>query len=256
MILPCTVTDPELAHAAIHDLLPGDKLRVTGYLQLPHTPDEPMRMVVATLAVLQTAPLLSDPGTPATAVIERYGPYVCWLDADTPDVEVFTTTRDDGIDPAAALEVAEDESTALLGVEPVERGVHEGFAVSPRQGGGLGVGSRSGPWLRHGNDRCLRHCGRHSPAGYRRLGAGVQNRVLNRRTRLGDLAPSGRLRFLCRDGLLLFRVLDLRDPLGGLHLDLLGVDGVPDMRGDLAAEARTSLAAILQQVAAGLLEDA
>ncbi|MFD8958290.1 ParB/RepB/Spo0J family partition protein [Streptomyces anulatus] len=36
-----------------------------------------------------------------------------------------------------------------------------------------------------------------------------------------------------------------------------GIDAViADMRGDLAAEARTSLAAILQQVAAGLLEDA
>ncbi|MFJ7416395.1 hypothetical protein ACIQWZ_37180 [Streptomyces sp. NPDC098077] len=90
MILPCTVTDPELAHAAIHDLAPGDKLRVTGYLQLPRTPDEPMWLVVVALAVLETAPLLSDPDTLATAVIERYGPYVCWFDADTPDVEVFT----------------------------------------------------------------------------------------------------------------------------------------------------------------------
>ncbi|MEE1735438.1 hypothetical protein PUR49_02665 [Streptomyces sp. BE147] len=90
MILPCTVTDPELAHAAIHDLVPGDKLRVTGYLQLPRTPDEPMWLVVAALAVLETAPLLSDPASAATAVLERYGPYVCWFDADTPDVEVFT----------------------------------------------------------------------------------------------------------------------------------------------------------------------
>ncbi|MEU9617008.1 hypothetical protein AB0D56_36665 [Streptomyces sp. NPDC048209] len=92
MILPCTVTDPELAHAVIHDLVPGDKLRVTGYLQLPRTPDEPMWLVISTLAVLETAPVLSDPATATTAALERYGPYVCWLDADTPDVEVFTAT--------------------------------------------------------------------------------------------------------------------------------------------------------------------
>ncbi|MEU9197752.1 MULTISPECIES: hypothetical protein [Streptomyces] len=90
MILPCSVADSELAHAVIHDLVPGDKLRVTGYLRLPRTPDEPMWLVVTTLAVLETAPELSDPAAVATAVIERYGPYVCWFDADTTDVEVFT----------------------------------------------------------------------------------------------------------------------------------------------------------------------
>ncbi|MFG2600735.1 hypothetical protein [Streptomyces sp. NPDC048462] len=90
LILPCSVADPMLAHAVIHDLEPGDKLRVTGYLRLPRTPNEPMWMVVSTLAVLETAPLLSDPAAVATAVIERYGPYVCWFDADTTGVEVFT----------------------------------------------------------------------------------------------------------------------------------------------------------------------
>ncbi|MFD4260734.1 hypothetical protein ACFWR9_24705 [Streptomyces sp. NPDC058534] len=92
MILPCSVTDSELAHAVIHDLVPGDKLRVTGHLRLPRTPDEPMWLVVTTLAVLETAPQPSDPATIATALIERYGPYVCWFDADTTDVEVFTET--------------------------------------------------------------------------------------------------------------------------------------------------------------------
>ncbi|MET9208233.1 hypothetical protein ABZW38_24190 [Streptomyces bacillaris] len=51
MILPCTVADSVLAHAVIHDLVPGDKLRVTGYLRLPRTPDEPMWLVVTELAV-------------------------------------------------------------------------------------------------------------------------------------------------------------------------------------------------------------
>ncbi|MFJ2170352.1 hypothetical protein [Streptomyces griseofuscus] len=90
MILPCSVADPALAHAVIHDLVPGDKLRVTGRLRLPRTPDEPMWLVVTTLTVLETAPELSDPAAVATAVIERYGPYVCWFDADVPQVEVFT----------------------------------------------------------------------------------------------------------------------------------------------------------------------
>ncbi|MCL6293244.1 hypothetical protein [Streptomyces sp. 43Y-GA-1] len=92
MILPCNVTDPALALADIHDLAPGDKLRVTGHLRLPRTPDEPMWLAVSTLAVLETAPLLSDPATLATAVLERYGPYVCYADADTSEVEVFTET--------------------------------------------------------------------------------------------------------------------------------------------------------------------
>ncbi|MFE6985842.1 hypothetical protein [Streptomyces griseus] len=92
MILPCTVADPALAHAAIHDLVPGDKLRVTGYLHLPRTPGEPMWLAVTTLAVLDTAPLLTDPASVATAVLERYGPYACWLDADTTGVDVFTET--------------------------------------------------------------------------------------------------------------------------------------------------------------------
>ncbi|GGV89990.1 hypothetical protein [Streptomyces massasporeus] len=94
MLLPCSVADSELAHAVIHDLVPGDKLRVTGYLRLPRTPDEPMWLVVTTLAVLETAPQLSDPAAFATAVIERCGPYVCWFEADTTEVEVFTEGGD------------------------------------------------------------------------------------------------------------------------------------------------------------------
>lgn len=91
LILPCSVADPVLAHAVIHDLEPGDKLRVTGYLRLPRTPDEPMWMVVSTLAVLETAPLLSDPAAVATAVLERYGPYICYFDAeDSGEVPVWT----------------------------------------------------------------------------------------------------------------------------------------------------------------------
>lgn len=91
MILPCSVADAELTHAVIHDLVPGDKLRVTGHLRLPRTPDEPIWLVVTALAVLETALSLSDPAAVATAVIERYGPYVCWFDAeDSGEVPVWT----------------------------------------------------------------------------------------------------------------------------------------------------------------------
>ncbi|WP_327180359.1 hypothetical protein OG599_34810 (plasmid) [Streptomyces sp. NBC_01335] len=93
MILPCSVTDSELAHAVIHDLVPGDTLRVTGHLRLPRTPDEPMWLAVTTLTVLETAPDLSDPAAGSTAVLERYGPYVCWFDdEDSGEVPVWTET--------------------------------------------------------------------------------------------------------------------------------------------------------------------
>ncbi|MFI8200489.1 hypothetical protein ACIF6K_28895 [Streptomyces sp. NPDC085942] len=108
-VLPCTVTDPALAHAVLHDLAPGDKLRVTGHLHLPRTPDEPMRLAVTTLAVLDTAPLLTDPAPDATAVLERYGPYLCWFDAGTPTVDVFTET---GTWVGSVTEL--DEISALL----------------------------------------------------------------------------------------------------------------------------------------------
>ncbi|WP_331730823.1 hypothetical protein [Streptomyces sp. NBC_00016] len=57
MVLPCTATTPALAAAVLHDLVPGDQLRITGHLRLPRTPDEPMWMDVTTLEVLWTAPL-------------------------------------------------------------------------------------------------------------------------------------------------------------------------------------------------------
>ncbi|MEU6310770.1 hypothetical protein [Streptomyces sp. NPDC047014] len=83
--------DPAMARTVIHDLVPGDKLRVTGYLRLPRTPDEPMWLVVSALTVLETAPQRSDPAALSTAVIERYGPYVCWFDAeDSGEIPVWT----------------------------------------------------------------------------------------------------------------------------------------------------------------------
>jgi hypothetical protein len=90
MVLPCRITDPVMAAAVLRDLVPGDHLRVTGHLRLPRTPEAAMHLVVTALTVLQTALLLAGPAAVATAGVDRYGPYLCWLDADTSDVEVFT----------------------------------------------------------------------------------------------------------------------------------------------------------------------
>jgi hypothetical protein len=93
MVLPCTVTDPVMAAAVLQDLVPGDKVRVTGYFRVPSTPDEPMWLAVTTLELLQTAPQhTTDPGDAITAMLERYGPYVCYIDADTDEVPVWTET--------------------------------------------------------------------------------------------------------------------------------------------------------------------
>lgn len=69
IVLPCSVADPMMAHAVLHDLAPGDQLRVTGYLHLPRTPTGPMFMVVTELRVLQAALLLDDPASCALRLI-------------------------------------------------------------------------------------------------------------------------------------------------------------------------------------------
>ncbi|WP_331729669.1 hypothetical protein [Streptomyces platensis] len=60
LVLPCRVTDPEMAHAVLHDLTPGDQLRVTGYLHLPRTLTEPMFLAIRELHVLESALLLDE----------------------------------------------------------------------------------------------------------------------------------------------------------------------------------------------------
>ncbi|GAA3163709.1 hypothetical protein [Streptomyces ramulosus] len=89
MTLPCSVADPEMAHQILHELTPGDQLRVTGYFRLPRTPDEPMRLVVTEMTLLQPTPTFADA---CTAMLEHYSPYVCYIDADTDQVPMWTET--------------------------------------------------------------------------------------------------------------------------------------------------------------------
>ncbi|MER5200489.1 hypothetical protein ACWD3J_44250 [Streptomyces sp. NPDC002755] len=65
MVMPCTATTSAVAVAVLHDLVPGDQLRITGYLRLPRTPDEPMWLDVTTLEVLWAAPLSAPAEEPA-----------------------------------------------------------------------------------------------------------------------------------------------------------------------------------------------
>jgi hypothetical protein len=114
MVLPCSVSDSELTAAVLHDLRPGDHIRVTGYLELPRISGHPMWLQVLSLELLNTLPLdpaddnasddqADDVGSPTAAAaatvadapmvpagdtlsdigrLERFGQYVVWSDPD------------------------------------------------------------------------------------------------------------------------------------------------------------------------------
>lgn len=111
MTLPCSVCDPELAHAVLHELRPGDQIRVTGYLALPRISGHPMWLQVTTIELLGTPPLPltdatetlrttgpgeNDAAIPVTSALsehgglERYGPYISYDDPDTAATSVWT----------------------------------------------------------------------------------------------------------------------------------------------------------------------
>ncbi|MCZ1012685.1 hypothetical protein [Streptomyces lydicus] len=69
LVLPCRVADPEMAHAVLNDLAPGDQLRITGYLHLPRTRTEPMFLAVRELHVLESALLLDETALPALRLV-------------------------------------------------------------------------------------------------------------------------------------------------------------------------------------------
>ncbi|MEU4265599.1 hypothetical protein ACYCCF_30620 [Streptomyces argenteolus] len=86
-MLPCAVTDANLAISVLTDLVPGDELRVTGCLRLPRTPDERLCLYVLTLEVLTPMP----DQVASEMRIERNGPYLYVFDADHTTVPVWTT---------------------------------------------------------------------------------------------------------------------------------------------------------------------
>lgn len=119
MVLPCSVADPELTNAVLHELRPGDHIRVTGYLGLPRISGHPMWLHVLTLELLGTLPLdpadddadddqaddagdttaaAAGPVTPSSDTLsdvgrlERFGQYIVWSDPDTAADTVWTTT--------------------------------------------------------------------------------------------------------------------------------------------------------------------
>lgn len=85
-VFSCTSGAPQITHALLTDIQPGDLLRVTGSLVQPLVPGEAARLTVDVLEVLDTAliPVLND------MVLDRYGDYVVIFDADRDQVPVFT----------------------------------------------------------------------------------------------------------------------------------------------------------------------
>jgi hypothetical protein len=115
LALPCVVADAELARAVLREFQPGDYIRVTGHLGLPRIAGHPLWLHVATLELLDTAPLRltdttedtsatqpgpgdDDPSTPAAATLsdhgslERFGPYLVYTDPDRCADSVWTHT--------------------------------------------------------------------------------------------------------------------------------------------------------------------
>ncbi|GHE34221.1 hypothetical protein [Streptomyces capitiformicae] len=113
LVMPCTVTNPELAHAVVNDLGASDLLRVTGHLQLPQVPGDGMRLQVNAIHVLEGGVDLSQVASEDElgpevlseyGFIERYGDYQTWNDPDTCLTSVWHTSGkwvDSTDDPSA-----------------------------------------------------------------------------------------------------------------------------------------------------------
>ncbi|MEE1943282.1 OB-fold nucleic acid binding domain-containing protein [Streptomyces sp. TRM 70361] len=107
--LACVTSDPLLARAVLHELCQGDRLRVTGYLRLPRTPDQAVRLHVHRIEVLATAPLQKppdpDPGAgsagpadteaaalPDGGLLGRHGTYATYRDPGAGTARVWSPT--------------------------------------------------------------------------------------------------------------------------------------------------------------------
>jgi hypothetical protein len=81
-------------HALLHDLEPGDLLRVSGTLTLPHSTSG-MQLHVDTLDVLANVPLRTTEQAEAESEVpgftfDRYGAYVAVSRSDTTAVQLWT----------------------------------------------------------------------------------------------------------------------------------------------------------------------
>ncbi|QDN94797.1 hypothetical protein FNV58_00285 (plasmid) [Streptomyces sp. RLB1-9] len=85
-VVSCTSGAPQITHALLTDIQPGDLLRVSGNLVQPLAPGDAARLTVHGLEVLDTGliPVLRD------MVMDRYGDYCVIFDADHNQVPVFT----------------------------------------------------------------------------------------------------------------------------------------------------------------------
>ncbi|MFF2520112.1 hypothetical protein [Streptomyces sp. NPDC058086] len=88
-VVSCTSGAPQITHALLTDIQPGDLVRVSGSLVQPQAPGEAARLTVHCLEVLGTAliPVLND------MVLDRYGDYVVIFDADHNQVPVYAGLR-------------------------------------------------------------------------------------------------------------------------------------------------------------------
>ncbi|MCH0560349.1 hypothetical protein [Streptomyces sp. MUM 16J] len=64
-VIPCTTTQPEIAHTLLTERQPGDLLRVSGNLTLPDTADGVIQLHADTVEVLWAAPVLDGDGDDA-----------------------------------------------------------------------------------------------------------------------------------------------------------------------------------------------
>ncbi|MGW1171690.1 hypothetical protein [Streptomyces sp. NPDC002550] len=67
-VIPCTTSQPDLAHTLLTERQPGDLLRVTGNLALPDAADGRIRLDADTVDVLWEAPLQEQPQDGGLAV--------------------------------------------------------------------------------------------------------------------------------------------------------------------------------------------
>ncbi|WP_415940013.1 hypothetical protein [Streptomyces sp. 039-1] len=126
LVLPCTVTQSELAHAIVNELGASDLLRVSGRIRLPQTPGDVLQLDVTAIEVLDTGVDLASVSTddeigPAElsehGFVERTGHYQVWHDPDAGLSSIWHTSgtwldsTDDPSELGTVIEVFEQRRT-------------------------------------------------------------------------------------------------------------------------------------------------